>query len=174
VTSLQIPVEATLVPGQSIVSAWANSNIRDAVNFVIAPPLAVVYQASVQSIANGTPTAVTMDSTLADTYGGHSNTTNNSRYVAQVAGWYWVKGNVLWAGNATGNRDVQVYKNGSAYPYNWTAVPAAGTFNEPGVEVGALIFLNVGDYVEIWAGQNSGGALSTAANSAMHVLWAHS
>lgn len=173
---LPVPVPRTFVVGETETGAFLNS-LRDALNFVLNTPLAVLNQASGQSIANATPTAITYDGTYLDTYGGHSNSTNNSRYTAQVAGWYFVKAGVVWSSNAAGNRAIQVYKNGSAFPYSWNAVPAAGTFNDPGVETSALVQLNVGDYVEAWAEQNSGGALATAVvatiASNMQVMWMH-
>lgn len=175
--NLAVPIPRTFVPGETEVGSFLNASVRDLGNFLLNTPLAVVNQATPQSITNGAPAALAYDGTFLDTYGGHSNSVSNSRYTAQVAGWYYVKAGVVWAANATGNRDIQIYKNGTAYTYSWNAVPAAGTFNDPGVETSALVQLNTGDYVEAWATQNSGGALSTAVVSTiasnMQVMWMH-
>lgn len=174
--NLPVPVPRTFTVGETETGSYFNA-IRDALTYLLNTPLAVLTQANAQSIANGAPAAISYDGTFLDTYGGHSNSVSNSRYTAQVAGWYFVKAGVVWAGNATNNRDIQIYKNGVAYTYSWTAVPAAGTFNDPGVETSALVQLNAGDYVEAFGTQNSGGALSTAVVSTiasnMQVMWMH-
>lgn len=174
--NLPVPSPRTFSVAEIEVGAYLNS-LRDALNFLLNTPLAILNQANAQSVANATPTAITYDGTFLDTYGGHSNSTNNSRYTAQVAGWYFCKAGVVWAANATGNRAIQLYKNGVAYPYSWQVAPAPGTFNDPGVETAALVQLNAGDYVEAWTEQNSGGALSTAVVSTiasnMQVMWMH-
>lgn len=174
--NLPVPAPRTFAVAEVQVAAYLNA-IRDALSFLLNTPLAILNQANAQSIANATPTALAYDGTFLDTYGGHSNSTNNSRYTAQVTGWYFVKAGTVWASSAAGNRAIQIYKNGVAYTYSWAAVPAAGTFNDPGVETSALVQLNAGDYVEAWASQNSGGALSTAVvatiASNMQVMWMH-
>ncbi len=174
--NLAVPSPRTFSVGEIEVGAYLNS-LRDALTYLLNTPLAILNQANAQSIANATPTAISYDGTYLDTYGGHSNSVSNSRYTAQVAGWYFCKAGVVWAASAAGNRAIQLYKNGTAFTYSWNAVPAAGTFNDPGVETSALIQLNAGDYVEAWTTQNSGGALSTAVVSTiasnMQVMWMH-
>lgn len=175
--NLAVPIPRTWVPGETEVGSYLNASARDLSNFLLNTPLAILNQATPQSIANATPAALAYDGTFLDTYGGHSNSSNNSRYTAQVTGWYFVKAGVVWAANATGNRAIQLYKNGVAYTYSWQVSLAVGTFNDPGVETSALVQLNAGDYVEAWAEQNSGGALSTAVVSTiasnMQVMWMH-
>jgi hypothetical protein len=177
VANLPVPAPRTFTVGEIEVGAYFNA-LRDALNFLLNVPLAVLNQATTQSIANGTPGAITYDAQQLDTYGGHSTTVNSSRYVAQATGWYFIKAGVVFASSVTGNRTLQLYKNGTAYTYSWVAVPAAGTFNDPGIESAALVQLNTGDYVEAWAGQNSGGGLSTAVvttiASNMQCMWMHS
>lgn len=172
-TNLPVPNPRTAVAGEFETAAFMNM-FRDAVNFLANKPLAVLYQASAQSFASSSGAAVTFDSTTTDTYGGHSNTTNNSRYVAIVAGWYLVVGTVTWANVAGGNRNVSINKNGAGVPQFGTAVPAASALVFPAGQSTALVQLNVGDYVEVIAYQDSGGAVSTHANgSSMAVMWDH-
>lgn len=174
--NLPVPSPRTFSVGEVEVAAYFNA-VRDALTYLLNTPLAILNQATPQSFTNGVSAALAYDGTFLDTYGGHSNSTNNSRYVAQVTGWYFVKAGVVWAANAANNRAIQLYKNGTAFPYSWQAVPAAGTFNDPGVETSALVQLNAGDYVEAFTTQNSGGALSTAVvatiASNMQVMWMH-
>lgn len=174
--NLPVPSPRTFTVGEIETGAYFNST-RDALTFLLNTPLAILNQATPQSIGSGTPAALAFDGTFLDTYGGHSNSTNNSRYVAQVPGWYFVKAGVVWAVNSVNNRGLQLFKNGVAYTYSWQVALAAGTFNDPGIETSALVQLNAGDYVEAFAQQNTGGALSTAVVSTiasnMQVMWMH-
>lgn len=176
--TLPFPTLAQAIPGNTVTSALWNANVFNGLTFLGNVPLAVVNQATIQSIPNGSPTALSYDATQLDTYGGHSNTVNPSRYVCQQAGWYFVKAGVVWSTSSTSaNRGIQLYKNGTAYPYSWTVNLAVGNFNNSGVETAALVQLAVGDYVEAWVVQNSGGALSTAVvatiASNMQCMWMH-
>lgn len=139
------------------------------------PPLAVLFQTVVQSVPNGTWGVLTFDSEVVDTYGGHSTSSNTSRYTCQYAGWYRVGGRAAFDINATGSRGARVHING-AYIRGAATLGAAGNLNGiPYTE--HVLYLQVGDYVEIAGGQNSGGALSTAnvneAASYMYVEWIH-
>lgn len=177
-SNLPVPVPRTFSVSEVETAAYFNS-LRDALNYLINPPLAVLYQGVVQSIPNSAFTPVTFDTTLTDTYGAHSNVTNNSRYTAQVAGWYDLDaGFSLSASNTTGARDGQWAKNGSAITTPGAGIVIGGsasntaTLPMPGLQV----FLSVGDYVELWVFQNSGGAINSniaTFTSYMSIRWAH-
>jgi hypothetical protein len=143
-------------------------------------PMAVLTVTTVSgansSIASGSFVAINFDTSLMDNYSGHSSTTNNSRYTAQVAGWYWVRACVSFSNaNATGNRGVQLYVNGTAVAYVFTIVLAGTTANFCGYEASGPVFLNVGDYVEARAFQSSGSAIGlNAAGNNMSLYWMHS
>lgn len=123
-------------------------------------PLAVLYQTVVQSVPNGTWGVLTFDSEVVDTYGGHSTSANTSRYTCQLAGWYRVGGRAAFDINSTGSRGARVHINGN-YVRGAATLHAAGNLNGiPYTE--HILYLQVGDYVELAGGQNSGGALSTA------------
>lgn len=172
--SLAVPVEATASPGLTIASAMWNSGVRDAVNFLAGPPLAALFQTTAQSIASGAITAVAFDSETADTYGGHSNTVNNSQYVAQVAGWYLVASSLTYPSASTGVRQVMIYRNGAAVLTAFDTTPANAS-TTVGVTTAALVYLNVGDYVQTQTFQNQGSAQSLVTlTCAMNVLWVHS
>jgi hypothetical protein len=133
------------------------------------------YQSAAQSIAPSTVTALAMDSAVVDSYGGHSNVTNNSRYTAQVAGYYLVIGQVGYTANANGNRLIELHKNGGAtLPLGQGVGLAPTTSNNAANQVCALVLLAAGDYVEAYTYQTSGGALSTVPTQCgMTVLWLH-
>lgn len=177
-SNLPVPVPRTFVVGETGVAAYLNA-VRDALTFLLNPPMLVAYQGTVQSLPNGAFTAASLDQTLTDTYGSHSNTTNNSRMTAQVAGWYQTDGGISISANGTGNRDGQWAKNGSAI-----TTPGSGLVETPSASFsttqgmpGLQVFLNTGDYLELWEFQNSGGALNTNTStftSYISARWVHS
>lgn len=144
-------------------AAYLNS-LRDALNFLLNPPMAVVYQNTVQSIPNNAFTPVTFDLSLTDTYSGHSNSTNNSRYTGQVPGWYDLDGAFSLAANGTGVRDGAWAKNGAAITTPGAGTTVAGNAGWTATQAmpGLQVFLNgAGDYVELWVIQTAGAALNT-------------
>lgn len=150
-------------------------------NFLLNPPQFSIYQGVAQTFTTAAFTAVTFDSSLVDTYGGHSNSTNNSRYTAQVAGTYLISGGSGWAATSTtGGRGGAFYKNGLVQIGNNTVVNANTTASSLSVApmAAVLVQLNVGDYVELWAYQASGGNLASPAGgqfcSYMYGWWMHS
>jgi hypothetical protein len=171
--SLAVPVEPTVAPGQTITSAWANASVRDAINFVINPPEAVISQTAVQSIATSAFTPLQFDTTTQDTYGSHSNTVNNTRMTAQVAGWYQIDATYAAAVNGTGGRQVVIAKNGTQITTSLFGV-ASSTLINLVLQTSALVQLNVGDYVEAQGWQSSGGNLNTVTTqSGMTAVWVH-
>lgn len=167
----------TPVTGTAISSTLFGDPVANNLTVLANPPAAKMRNSTTQSIANTTTTALTWDTEDFDTVGGHSTVTNTSRYTVQTgyAGKYRLNATVFYAGNATGDREMFFFKNGSAIagsqgnniPGAATAVSASST---------CLVQLAVGDFVEAFTFQNSGGALSTATGSNgresyFEVLW---
>jgi hypothetical protein len=145
-----------------LTAAQLNTYLSNAVSFFLAPPLALLRQTVAQSVPTGAFTALTMDTEDLDRDGGHSTTTNTSRYTAQTAGYYLCSGLVGWSSSATGRRATRWQVNGSATNASdaiFAAVIASAINVVPPTKP---IFLNVGDYLEMAAFQDSGGALLTA------------
>lgn len=149
-------------------------------DLMLHPPDFSGYQATVQSIPNGTETAVSLDSNSFDTYSGHSNTVNNSRYTAPIPGTYVIGGQVAYAPNATGVRAASLRVNGT------TDVIASQTIlqsvSSSGVNCNVStrlveVVMNVGDYIELMGTQTSGAALNTQTGgnntSGLVVRWVH-
>jgi hypothetical protein len=121
---------------------------------------------AVQTLSNSTNTAITFDTETFDTNAYHSTVTNTSRITIPVgyAGYYRITGAVAYASNATGLRSAKVYKNGtSIFHYSVTAV---ATGNPASTAVSFIANLAEGDYLELYAFQNSGGNLDTVNASA--------
>lgn len=172
-----LPTVPDITTGVSDTSKFAQ--LMAAVNFLMAPPRAELRQATLQSIPNNTWTAITLDTEDADyTPDGannqHDNVTNNSRFTAVYPGRYAVGGGSALVANATARRGVRYAVNGTAVQAQ-EALIAATAAN--GISVPArmkTVFLNIGDYLEIQAFQESGGALNTAPGTGgphMTVIW---
>ncbi|MGA5819737.1 hypothetical protein ACPC54_17990 [Kitasatospora sp. NPDC094028] len=174
-TGLAVPTPASVVPGGYITAALWNAGVYNATTFLLGRPMADLYQTTSQSVANVTIAPIAFDSTTVDTYGGHSNTVNNSRYTAQQPGWYWVYGAALFNNNSAGFRSAIINKNGVGVNGTFAAIAPSAYYGS--AVVCGLVQMAVGDYVELGGYQNSGGALATATGggqcSAMKVWWMH-
>lgn len=168
-----VPVWATVIPGQFDTSALFNA-VSAGGAFLTNPPDFVGTQSVAQSIPNTTWTALSLDTSQTDPYGGHSNVTNSSRYVCQagVPGWYTACGIYTSSGNATGFRAARLQINGATVPGSGAYVPNNGTVESVVMTATRDIFLNVGDYVEVAGYQSSGAALNTTAGTDLRcALW---
>lgn len=172
---LAVPSLPDRASGSRLTAAIYKSDVTDAVTFVANPPMFIGTQAGAQSIANNTLVALTLDTTVIDTYSGHSNVTNNSRYTPTVAGYYLVVGSYGQAANGTGNRFVLIYKNGARVNLGSLGGLAAGAANTGSIQASAMVQCDgASDYIEVFAFQSSGGALNTdPAMTGMQVVWAH-
>jgi hypothetical protein len=100
-----------------------------------------------------------------DGIGGHSTVTNTSRYTARYPGWYRCGGGVMFVPSATGRRGASWAVNGTLLN-GVEAIWSAASANETGVPArSVLVFLNAGDFVELFGFQNAGAGLSTAVAS---------
>jgi len=171
-----VPSFRTWVVGELVTASFMNTNIRDAGNFFTADPCAEMRQAVAQSIPNSANTAILLDTEDLDSDNGHSTVTNTSRYTAQTAGWWRVMGGVSLTGNATGTRNLFIAKNSGAVAGTGTNNGVPGAASWAGATKSKLVSLIVGDFVEVFFFQNSGGALNTLVSgveiqAAMSVQW---
>jgi hypothetical protein len=159
-----VPSSHTFVDGV-LTSSEMNAYIRDPISFLLQPPLARLRQTVVQSIPSSTFTAITFTTEDVDTdvdgVGGHSNAINTSRFTSRYSGWYEIGGGVAYAANATGRRLAHFYVNGAAVNGAQVALPATAANDSAVPAKLTLVYLAVGDYVELMAYQESGGALNT-------------
>jgi hypothetical protein len=154
------PVEASRVVGDGLTAAYMNSNVRDAVNFLATPPIARMRASGTQSIGNTTWTAINFDITDFDTDSGHSNVTNNSRYTAQVKGYYRITGTVAYAVNFVPIASYAI--NGSRAAAGSRVGGGTNLSTTSTADIEDIIHLSVNDYVELMTIQNSGVAAATA------------
>lgn len=123
-----------------------------------------VTQSAAQSVSDVTWTTLDFDTESWDDGGFHSNVTNNSRLAAPVTGTYLVIGMVDFAA-ATGGaeRQTRIIVNGSASDIvgETDATHINSGAKDTIVQAAGIWKLNSGDYVELQARHDSGGALNT-------------
>lgn len=162
-----VPSEDTLAVGGKITATWANSDIRDAINFLASgmPRVSVTNSVGL-SHTSGTALLLTWDTEAYDTDTMHSTSTNTSRLVATTAGPYQVNARVGFLSNATGIRTLELRKNSAGSVAGGTRIAfdstgAVGGSTDTTVSITADVVMAANDYVELFGLQTSGGALST-------------
>lgn len=172
---LPVPTAVSEIPGNFLASAIWNASVANAIGFLTNPPIATLIQTSTQSIPTSASTAVTWPTPTVDTYGGYASGTP-TRYTPQVAGYYLCIGNLGFAAtSAVGARDAQIEKNGTTV-VNEVGVGNAGTAYSTVIGVVSMVFCNgTSDYIELYANQNSGGALASVVSgrTSLTVMWIH-
>lgn len=160
-----VPVEDTIAVGAKIAATWGNSDVRDAINFLLSPPRVSVTNVAAHSHTSGTSLLLTWDTEAYDTDTMHSTATNTSRLIATTAGTYAVTARIAFASNATGIRYIDVRKNAAGNVASGTRVAfdantAVASSTVTVVNVACDVVMAANDYLEVFGFQNSGGALS--------------
>lgn len=145
-------------------SSELNTYVRDPISFLLNPPRAELLRAASQSINNATATAISFDTEVVDKNPdgskNHSNSVNPSRFTAVYAGLYQASGGVGWLANATGRRGCWLAVNGTVVT-GTAGIIYAGALAVASVLRTKQVYLNVGDYLELLAYQESTIALGT-------------
>lgn len=123
----------------------------------------LVKKTAVQSLANNTTTKVTFDAETYDTDTMHDNVTNNTRITFTQGGRYAVSVSIEFAAHATGYRFVDVFLNNTSTLA--TDSRGAVTTDLSACTINFDYEFLAGDYIEVRAWQNSGGALDVAAKT---------
>ncbi|RCG19123.1 hypothetical protein DQ384_38245 [Sphaerisporangium album] len=153
-----VPAPRTWVVGEVVTAAKMNE-LRDALNFMLSPPLFILGHSVAQATPNSANYNLLFDTEVVDRDNGHSTVTNTSRYVSQTAGYYALSANVPWVTNGTGVRQVFFLINGTTLA-GWVSLQA-GASGSMGLSLSRRIYLAVADFVEVQTFQSSGAALNT-------------
>jgi hypothetical protein len=123
-------------------------------------------KSSNQSISNATLTAITFDVEELDTDAFHSTSSNTSRITipSGKGGKYLITGQVKFANNATGVRLFKIIKNNSGDGHDFE-IPTSSVSGSFAITQSSILNLAVGDYIEIFAYQSSGGSLNVLADT---------
>lgn len=169
-----VPSPGTATAGTAALASVANTWRDTGLWYTTNHPMFIGRSSANQSITTGGNVAIALDLEDVDTDSGHSTVTNNSRYTAQTAGYYFVAAWLNFAANATGYRQIDLKFNGSTSVSLQTAI-SIGAGAATHVSTSTILFLNGStDYVEIQGFQNSGGNLNVAAGARMCVHWLRS
>jgi hypothetical protein len=157
------PTPRTWTVGEGLTAAKLNTDLRDGLNFLLAPPRAELYRTVNQAVANSSLVAIGFDAEVIDSDGGHSTSTNNSRYTAQTAGWFDCVCQAWWDTTASSSfRSTAAYVNGGSFARRTVGGLASVPTYSPIAPCVATLFLNVGDYVEFKVLQLSGASVNVA------------
>jgi hypothetical protein len=118
---------------------------------------AVLQKNATQSVPTNTDTKVVYQNIVNDTHGAWDST--NNRYVAPVSGFYSFSAAIEYA-SAIGQVRLNVRKNGVQLR-QLNAMDGATVYGTAG---SSTVFLNAGDYLEIFVFQGSGGSVNLGAS----------
>jgi len=127
-----------------------------------------VYHSIDQTLSNNLGAQLAFDSEIYDTDNIHDNTTNNSRLTCKTAGKYIISASVVWeafVGAANAVVQITIRLNGTT---NISSIktPHSGAASVSIIQNVTTVFdLDVNDYIEVRAYQNSGGDLDVLAAS---------
>lgn len=140
---------------------------------LIDPPVVRLVQASAQSLANNTPTALTYGagSEEIDSHGLHDMVTNPSRITLGKAGIWEVRATLNLAVSSAVTIAYSVVAKNGANVQPLPRVKPAATSTTTGAQVAALVESDGDDYVEHMVVQVSGGSVSTQASSGVNSVF---
>lgn len=112
------------------------------------------------SISNNTDTILTFSSELYDTDAMHSTSSNTSRITipSGKGGYYEFRWSMVWDNNSSGNRRIRLLKNGSSYEIGPILTIKGNGLT--GLSNSSVVSTIAGDYWELQAFQDCGGALN--------------
>jgi hypothetical protein len=125
------------------------------------PVRALLRQTSAQAVTTATFTSITMDVEDLDDDGGHSTSSNTSRYTAVRAGWFLVTFLGAFVTDAASIKAFRLAVNGTALPASQVSNTAGAVVSATGC-ITRLVSLGVADYVEGQAFHNKGSNLNTS------------
>lgn len=157
-----VPVTRTWVAGEIVTAGYMNNNLTAVLNFLLAPPICQVRAATTQSFASGSSfVSVNFDAEDVDSTGMHSTVSNTSRITGVYPGWYRASGGAnCGSSTATGRRML-------GWKVNGTGVLGGGAGQAGTTQLitlparGVLVYLNVGDYLELGLQQDSGSSMGS-------------
>lgn len=167
-----IPTWPTITTGQYVTSTVMNQ-YRDAGNFWARTPRCYAYESTAQTTTTGTWLLVALASEIYDIVQSgdspsHDNTTNNSRIYIRTTGIYEITGQAQFVANSSGARQATIRLNSGGVSTGGTIIiqntqSNAGTLTTSVSMTTVEASLTAGDYLEMFAWQNSGGNLDTLA-----------
>jgi hypothetical protein len=138
-----------------------NTHVRDNEAALRTTPYCLARTATGASLTNNVAAVAALDLEDYDNDVMHDTVTNNSRVTIKHAGAYYIFAEVAYTGNATGVRRADIQLNGASTSIAFAQQAAAASTTTVGCAGFATFAVN--DYIEVFAFQNSGGALTFTA-----------
>lgn len=163
---MPVPVMRTWAAGETVTAAMMNTEIRDAVNWLLAKPYFHGYTTASQTLADSTPAAILLAAEVVDTINGHSTSVNTSRYTPNIAGKYRCVGQVSWEPLNSGQRSALFRKNGVELTNAGNPHGSYMSFDSGFVGGASPAFATIAcngttDYIELWGKHNAGPNIDT-------------
>lgn len=156
-----VPVTRTWVAGEVVLASHFNTNIRDVLQYLLAPPIFEGRQIVAQSFTTAVAAGITMTAEDIDSSGMHSTVSNTDRVTAVYPGWYEGGGGNSFASNATGARGSQWSVNGTVVNGSRNIGPTLSGAAWAGAARVKKMFCNVNDIMRLEGLQTSGGNLNS-------------
>ena len=155
-TSIPIlPASDPTLDNQAVRKAYIDSEISSALEALMIVPTAKVYHDTSQKIPHNSTTTLVFNSEYYDNDDIHDTSTNNSRLTCKTAGLYGIFACWKMTDSATGDRIINIVKNGTkALVRKRVRAASGGTTILP---IYTEEPMAVDDYVEVTAYQDSGG-----------------
>lgn len=181
-----LPVQDTFQVGDRWTAAAVNEQVRDAINFLLGSgtnykPMAQAYNSANISLTSGTSTLMTMNSEQYDTDALHDTGSNTGRMNFTLGGLWEVEFYVRFASNATGRRELNLRLNSGGSSSGGTSIHThtQQTVSTSTADVYRAIKrrFTAGDYVELFALQDSGSTINAVGSASnpyglgMSVRW---
>lgn len=169
---MQVPSQLTYAAGSPILAADINSDVRDAIQFLLAPPMFFGYMAADQGVV--TSVAFQADKALTELWdndGMHSGT--DAFATIQTQGKYLVNAWGSFEANTAGTRGIRFTLNGTEMARVRSRASSSGTWVDGVVQE---LDLEVGDVLAMSGMQDSGSLLQLQGGalpyqSGMSIRW---
>jgi len=149
-------------PGSATITVITQDGIYiDSASVYIGSDYVRVRNSIELSIPDGVQTIITFDTEVSDINDMHDSNENTGRLLALRSGVYIITGELGYYGDAIGERQLFIVKNG-AVVIGISSVTDLNTV-APYISLSTTVFLDAGDYVELQTYQNSGGTLNIGA-----------
>jgi hypothetical protein len=174
-----VPSTRLFTAGEVETGAFLNSAVTNLGNFVLGKPITQIICATTPVvIAANTIVPIQFTGFIVNRDNSWSNV-NNTRFTAQTAGYYYLTGQLQWAATTATTRSAYFRTNGTT---NITGsleqkIAAQTTAQPTTTTAQCLVYLNVGDYVELIAYSGTATTLAALATPAfpntatMSAIW---
>jgi hypothetical protein len=163
--------------GEDLGSTEMEVGVADPLTFLYNRPRCNAVRTSNLSIGTGgDPKLITLEAETIDNDSMYDSATNPSRITFQTTGAYMIGAQLAYASNATGRREVQIRLGAAGSGTGGTRLcrgVGQTTAGDVVLSCQRMITAGVGNYIELFGFQDSGGALNVVGGNDMSFMWAY-